>query len=75
MCIYSLINITGFDLYSVILFCCFNGGNRGKPRKHTGKIHSSYLRVRSANLADMRMRICYQNDGGSNISKRENSKL
>ena len=24
MCIYSLINITQFDLYSVILFCCFH---------------------------------------------------
>jgi hypothetical protein len=32
-------------------------GNRGKP---TGKIHFSYLRVRSASLADMLMRICYQ---------------
>jgi hypothetical protein len=45
---------------------------RGKP---TGKIHFSCLRVRSANLSDMRMRICYQNNGGSNISKRENIKL
>jgi hypothetical protein len=70
MCVYLFVNITRFDLYSVILFCCFYGGNRGKP---TGKIHSRYLRVRSANLADMR--ICYQNNGGSNISKRENSKL
>jgi hypothetical protein len=75
MCVYLFVNITRFDLYSVSLCCCFYGGNRGKPRKHTGKIHSCYLRVRSANLADMRMRICYQNNGGSNISKRENSKL
>jgi hypothetical protein len=29
----------------VILFCCFYGGNRGKP---TGKIHFSRLRVCSA---------------------------
>jgi hypothetical protein len=55
MCIYSLI-LQRFDLYSVILFCCFYGGNRGKP---TGKIHFSRLRVRSASLAGLRMRICH----------------
>jgi hypothetical protein len=33
------------------------------------------VRVRSASLAELRMRICYQNNGGSNISKRENIKL
>ena len=71
MCIYSLI-LQRFDLYSVILFCCFYGGNRGKP---TGKIHFSRLRVRSASLAGLRMRIRYQNNGGSNISKRDNSEL
>jgi hypothetical protein len=43
--------------------------------KTTGKIHFSCLRVRSASSADMRMRICYQNNGGSNISKRENIQL
>jgi hypothetical protein len=64
ICVYYLfVNITRFDLYSVILFCCFYGGNRGKP---TGKIHFSCLRVRSASLAETR--ICYQNNGGSNIS-------
>ena len=68
MCIYSLI-LQRFDLYSVILFCCFYGGET------TGKIHFSHLHVRSASLADLCMRICYQNNGGSNISKRENSKL
>jgi hypothetical protein len=72
MCVHLFVNITWFDLYSVILFCCFYGGNRGKP---TGKIHFSRLRVRSASLADLRMRIFYQNNGGSNISKRENSEL
>jgi hypothetical protein len=75
MSVYLFVNITRFDLYSVILFCCFYGGNRGKP---AGKIHFSRLRVRSASLADLRMRICYQNNGGSNspnISKRENSEL
>jgi hypothetical protein len=41
----------------------------------TGKIHFSRLRVRSASLADLRMRTCYQNNGGSNISKRENSQV
>jgi hypothetical protein len=51
---YLFVNITKFDLYSVILFCCFYGGNRGKP---TGKIHFSCLRVRSASLAETRMRI------------------
>jgi hypothetical protein len=39
----------------VILFCCFYGGKSWKP---TGKIHFSCLRVRSAGLADMRIRIC-----------------
>jgi hypothetical protein len=72
MCVYLFVSITRFDLYSVILFCCFYGGNRGKP---TGKINFSRLRVRSASLADLRMRICYQNNGGSNISKRENSEV
>jgi hypothetical protein len=72
MYVYLFVNITRFDLYSVILFCCFYGENRGKP---TGKIHFSHLRVRSASVADLRLRICYQNNGGSNSSKRENSEL
>ena len=72
MCVYLFVSITRFDLYSVILFCCFYGGNRGKP---TGKINCSRLRVRSASLADLRMRICHQSNGGSNISKRENSEV
>ena len=77
MCVYLFVNITRLDLYSVILFCCLYGGNRGKP---TGKIHFSHLRVRSASVADLRMRICYQNpnlcqNNGMNISKRENSEI
>jgi hypothetical protein len=56
----------------MILFCCYYGGNRGIPK---GKIHFSRLRVRNESLAELRMRICYQNNGGSNISKRENSEL
>ena len=43
--------------------------------KPTGKIHFCYLRVRSESLADVRMRICHQGNGGSNISKREIYKL
>jgi hypothetical protein len=49
MCVYLFVNITRFDLCSVMLFCCFYWGNRGKP---TGKIRFSRLRVRSASLAD-----------------------
>ena len=47
--------IYGFDIV--------NGGG-GKP---TGKINFFYLRVRSESLADVRMRICHQKNGGSNI--------
>jgi hypothetical protein len=72
ICVYLFVNITRFDLYFMILFCCFYGWNREKP---TGKIHFPSLRVRSTSLANMRRRICYQNNGGSNISKRENIKL
>jgi hypothetical protein len=72
MCLYLFVNTTRLDLYSVILFCCFYEGNRGKP---TEKIHFSRLRVCGASLADLHMRICYQNNGGSNISKRQNSEL
>jgi hypothetical protein len=32
VCVFiRLIILQRFDLYSVILFCCFYGGNRGKP--------------------------------------------
>ena len=68
---YSFVNNTWFDLHSVILFC-FLWGNRGKP---IGKIHFHYLRVRSASLTDVRVRISNKNNGGLNISKREDSKL
>ena len=54
---------------SILLFL---RGNREKP---IGKIHSHYLRVRSASLTDVRVRISNKNNGGLNISKRENSKL
>ena len=48
----------------------FLRGNQGKP---IGKIHFQYLRVRSSSLADVR--VSNKNNGGLNISKRENSKL
>ena len=51
---------------SILLFL------RGKP---IGKIHFHYLRVRSASVTDVRVRISNKNNGGLNISKRENSKL
>ena len=35
----------------------------------------AFVRVRSGSLADVRMRICHQNNSGSNISKREINKL
>jgi hypothetical protein len=41
----------------------------------TVRIYFYSLRVRSASLAELRMRICYQNKAGSSISKRENIKL
>ncbi len=44
-------------------------------RKPTGKIHFYCLRVRNRSFVGLRMRICYQNNGGSNISKHENVKL
>ena len=72
ICVYSFVNNTWFDLHSVILFCCFYGKIGGKP---IGKIHLHYLRVRSASLTDLRVRISNKNNGGLNISKRENSKL
>ena len=62
----------GFDLHSVILFCCFYGEIGENP---LGKIHLHYLRVRSASLTDVRVRISNKNNGGLNVSKRENSKL
>ena len=49
-----------------------SGKTKGKP---IGKIHFHYLRVRSTSLTDVRVRISNKNNGGLNISKRENSKL
>ena len=68
ICVYSFVNNTWFDLRSVILFCCFYGEILGKP---IGKIHFHYLRVRSASLTDVRVRIRNKTNGGLNISKRE----
>ena len=71
ICVYSFVNNTWFDLHSVILLL-FLRGNQGKP---IGKIHFHYLRVRSSSLTDVRVRISNKNNGGLNLSKRENSKL
>ena len=68
MCVCLFVNVTRFDLYSVILFFVSTGEIGENPQ---GK---SIFPV-CPSLADMRMRICYQNNGGSNISKRENSEL
>ena len=77
---YLFVNITNFELYSVSFICGFDivnggGGGGGGGWKPTGKIHFCYLRVLSGSLADVRMRNCHQNNGGSNISKREINKL
>ena len=50
----------------------FNKGNRGK---HAEEIYFCYLRVRSASLDEISMRVCDKQNGGWNISKRENIKL
>ena len=65
--VYLFVNIANFELYSVSFICGFDIVNGAK---FTGKIHFCYLRVCSGSLADVRMRICHQNNGGSNISKR-----
>ena len=69
-------DITRFDLYSVFVILLFYGVKSWKTLgKATGKIHFSCLRVRSASLTDMRMRICYENMAVGIFRKRENSKL
>ena len=72
MCVNLFVNITMFDLYSVICFSCFYWENPSKP---TGKIHFYCLRMCNRSFVGLRMRICYQSNGGSNISKHENIKL
>jgi hypothetical protein len=75
MCVYLFIIAKVWSLFRdfILLFLREKSGKtQGKP---TGKIQFSRLRVRNVSLADLRMRICYQNNGGSNISKRENSEL
>jgi hypothetical protein len=72
MCVYLFVNITKvWSLFRdfILLFL------RGKLGENPQGKHFSRLRVRSASLADLRMRICYQNNGGSNIPKRQNSEL
>ena len=59
---YLFANITNFGLYSVSFNCGFDIVNGGKTHWENP-------------LPDVRMRICHQNNGGSNISKREINKL
>ncbi len=61
-----------FDLYSVICFSCFYWENPSKTHRENPFL---LLRVRNRSFVALRMRICYQNNGGSNISKHENVKL
>ena len=69
---YLFVNITNFELYSGSFICGFDIVNRGKTHR---KNPFFYLHVRSGSLADVPMRICHQNNGGSNISKRKINKL
>jgi hypothetical protein len=65
MCVYLFVNITKvWSLFRdfILLFL------REKSRKTHRENPFFVSRVRSASLADLRMRICYQNNGGSNIS-------
>ena len=70
MCIRSLI-IDGLIFILLIYFVVFTG----KSGKTFGKTHRKkyfhYLRVRSASLTNVRVRISNKNNGGLNISKRE----
>ena len=72
--VYLFVIDTNFELYSVSFICGFDIVKAHRENS-TGKIHFCYLRVRSGSLADVRMRICHQSNGGSNISKREINKL
>jgi hypothetical protein len=61
MCPYLFFNITKvWTLFRdfILLFL------RGKSGKNHKEIHFSRLRVRNASVVDLRMRICYQNNGG-----------
>ena len=44
----------------------------GKPFETYRENPFYYLRVRNRSFVGLRMRICYENNGGSNISKHEN---
>ena len=70
MCIRSLIT-HGLIFILLFYFVVFTGKS-GKTHREN---HFHYLRVRSASLTDVRVRISNKNNGGLNISKRENSKL
>ena len=55
----------------MICFCCFCWEN---PPSKTHR-ENPFLLSERAQFVGLRMRICYQNNGGSNISKHEVGKL
>ena len=72
MCIRSLI-IDVLIFILLIYFVVFTGKSKktfGKTHREK-KIHFHYLRVRSASLTNVRVRISNKNNGDLNISKRE----
>ena len=77
ICVYSFVN-TWFDLHYVILFCSFYAvftGKSGKTHRENPFSLSARAQCQTASLTDVRVRISNKNNGGLNISKRENSKL
>ena len=61
----------GFVFILWFYFVVFTGKSGKIGGKPIGKIHLHYLRVRSASLTDVRVRISNKNNGGLNVSKRE----
>jgi hypothetical protein len=59
-----------FDMVPYVIFIVMST-SKSRDWSLFMKIHSSSLRVRSASLADLRMRIFYQNNGGSRIFRSE----
>ena len=69
MCVCLFVNITRFDLYSVI-FLSFLRVKSGKTHRE-----NPFLRLRVRVWLTCKPKLADQNNGGSNISKRENSEL
>jgi hypothetical protein len=66
--VYLFVNITKVWSLFRDFILLFLRGKSGKPHRE-----NPFFASARASLADLRMRICYQNNGGSNISKRENT--